>query len=96
MHEREALAVPDEMSWEDASAVPEAFLTAYDALFRQLDVQMGDRLLIHAVGSGLGTAAAQLAHRMGATVSCSVVRAPSVPICMPWWAHWMRASAASR
>jgi putative PIG3 family NAD(P)H quinone oxidoreductase len=62
VHEREAMRVPHNLSWEEAGAVPEAFLTAYDALFRQLDVQMGDRLLIHAVGSGVGTAAAQLAR----------------------------------
>ena len=61
VHEREAMRVPHSLSWEQAGAVPEAFLTAYDALFRQLDVQMGDRLLIHAVGSGVGTAAVQLA-----------------------------------
>src|SRR5688500_12073838 len=55
VHEREALAVPDEMSWEDASAIPEVFLTAYDALFRQMRLGLGDRLLIHAVASGVGT-----------------------------------------
>lgn len=62
VHEREAMRVPHNLSWEEAGAIPEAFLTAYDALFRQLDVQMGDRLLIHAVGSGVGTAAVQLAR----------------------------------
>jgi NADPH:quinone reductase len=62
VHEREAMRVPHNLSWEEAGAVPEVFLTAYDALFRQLDVQMGDRLLIHAVGSGVGTAALQLAR----------------------------------
>lgn len=62
VHEREAMRIPHNLSWEEAGAIPEAFLTAYDALFRQLDVQMGDRLLIHAVGSGVGTAALQLAR----------------------------------
>jgi NADPH:quinone reductase len=62
VHEREAMRIPHNLSWEEAGAIPEAFLTAYDALFRQLDVQMGDRLLVHAVGSGVGTAAVQLAH----------------------------------
>lgn len=62
VHEREAMRIPHNLSWEEAGAIPEAFLTAYDALFRQLDVQMGDRLLIHAVGSGVGTAAVQLAR----------------------------------
>ena len=62
VNEREAMRVPHALSWEEAAAIPEAFLTAYDALFRQLDVQMGERLLIHAVGSGVGTAAVQLAR----------------------------------
>lgn len=68
VHEREALPVPDDMPWEDASAIPEAFLTAYDALFRQMRLGIGDRLLIHAAASGVGTAAIQLAALAGATV----------------------------
>lgn len=67
VHEREALRVPQTLGWEEAAAIPEAFLTAYDALFRQLDLKVGERLLIHAVGSGVGTAAVQLAHAAGAT-----------------------------
>lgn len=66
VHEREAIRVPHNLSWEEAAGVPEAFLTAYDALFRQLDVQVGERVLIHAVGSGVGTAAVQLAGAAGA------------------------------
>ena len=68
VHEREALAVPPELSWEDAAAIPEVFLIAYDALFRQLAVQVGEGVLVHAVGSGVGTAALQLASLAGATV----------------------------
>jgi NADPH:quinone reductase-like Zn-dependent oxidoreductase len=59
--------VPDELPWEEAAAVPEVFLTAHDAL-RQLDLRAGERLLLHAVGSGVGTAALQLARAAGATV----------------------------
>src|SRR3982750_4276736 len=62
VHEREAIRVPHPLSWEEAAAIPEAFLTAYDALFRQLDLKMGERLLVLAVGSGVGTAALQLAR----------------------------------
>ena len=68
VHEREAMAVPRDMSWEDAAAIPEAFLTAFDALFNRLDLRIGETLLIHAVGSGVGTAALQLARANGATV----------------------------
>ena len=56
------------MSWEDAAAIPEVFLTAYDALFRQLDLRMGETVLIHAVASGVGTAGLQLGRAAGARV----------------------------
>ncbi|HEU0299998.1 MAG TPA: NAD(P)H-quinone oxidoreductase [Longimicrobium sp.] len=68
VHEREAIRIPHNLGWEEAAAIPEVFLTAYDALFRQLDLTMGERLLILAVGSGVGTAALQLAGAAGATV----------------------------
>jgi NADPH2:quinone reductase len=67
-HEREALPVPAGLSWESAAAIPEAFLTAYDALFTRLDVRLGERVLVHAVGSGVGTATLQLARLAGAIV----------------------------
>lgn len=66
VHEREAIRIPQNLSYEQAAAVPEAFLTAYDALFARLELQMGERVLIHAVGSGVGTAALQLARAAGA------------------------------
>jgi NADPH2:quinone reductase len=66
VHEREAMPVPKGMSWEDAGAIPEAFLTAYDALFNRLALRTGETLLIHAVGSGVGTAALQIARAAGA------------------------------
>lgn len=68
VHEREAIRIPPHLALEDAAAVPEAFLTAYDALFAQMDLKMGERVLIHAVGSGVGTAAVQLARAAGAMV----------------------------
>ena len=68
VHEREAMPIPQLMPWEEAAAIPEAFLTAYDALFNQLQLVLGETLLIHAVGSGVGTAAVQLARVAGATV----------------------------
>lgn len=54
VHEREALRVPDALSFEEAAAVPEAYITAHDALFSRLQVALGDCLLVHAVGSGVG------------------------------------------
>jgi NADPH:quinone reductase-like Zn-dependent oxidoreductase len=56
------------MSWEEVGAIPEVFLTAYDALFNRLDLAVGETVLIHAVGSGVGTAAVQIARVAGATV----------------------------
>jgi len=66
VHEREVMRIPHNLELTDAAAIPEAFLTAYDALFGQLRLQVGERVLIHAVGSGVGTAAVQLAHAAGA------------------------------
>jgi putative PIG3 family NAD(P)H quinone oxidoreductase len=68
VHEREAIRAPQKMSWEEIAAIPEAFLTAYDALFNRLHIALGENVLIHAVGSGVGTAALQIARVAGATV----------------------------
>jgi len=68
VHEREAMPVPAGMSWENAAAIPEAFLTAYDALFNRLALKTGETLLIHAVASGVGTAGVQIARTAGAKV----------------------------
>ncbi|HJP86529.1 MAG TPA: NAD(P)H-quinone oxidoreductase [Gemmatimonadaceae bacterium] len=68
VHEREAIPIPAGMSWDNAAAIPEVFLTAYDALFTRLALSTGETLLIHAVGSGVGTAAVQLAKVVGARI----------------------------
>lgn len=68
VHEREAMPVPARLGDIEAAAIPEAFLTAYDALVTRGRVAPGERVLIHAVGSGVGTAAVQLARWLGATV----------------------------
>ena len=65
LHERTAVRVPDGMDSEAAGAVPEVFMTAFDALFLQMGLAAGETLLIHAVGSGVGTAAVQLARVSG-------------------------------
>jgi putative PIG3 family NAD(P)H quinone oxidoreductase len=64
-HERMLLAVPPKLSDAEAAAIPEAFLTAHDALYQQAQLRADEALLIHAVGSGVGTAALQLAHAGG-------------------------------
>jgi putative PIG3 family NAD(P)H quinone oxidoreductase len=75
VHEREAMRIPQGLSYEEGAAIPEAFLTAYDALFTRLELLMGERVLIHAVGSGVGTAALQLARAAGA-VTIGTSRSP--------------------
>ena len=65
-HERAVAAIPDTLSWTDAAAIPEAFLTAHDALWVQAGLRPSERVLIHAVGSGVGLAAVQLARAIGA------------------------------
>jgi len=66
VNEAVALRIPAAWSFEQAAAVPEAFITAHDALVRQLGLRSGETVLIHAVGSGVGTAAVQLARAYGA------------------------------
>ena len=67
-HERALARIPDGMSFEDAAAVPEAYCTAHDAIVTQAQIKSGEVLLVHAVGSGVGTAAVQLARALGAAV----------------------------
>ncbi len=66
-HEGMPVEIPANLDFVQAAAIPEAFITADDALFAQAGLQMGERVLIHAAGSGVGTAAIQLAHATGAT-----------------------------
>jgi NADPH2:quinone reductase len=64
----QAVRVPSAMSATHAAAIPEAFITAQDALRSRLGVRAGETLLLHAVGSGVGTAALQLAAAWGVRV----------------------------
>lgn len=66
VREEEVMPIPRALSYTDAAAIPEAFLTAWDALVHRAHVSLGDRVLIHAVGSGVGSAAVQLARMLGA------------------------------
>jgi putative PIG3 family NAD(P)H quinone oxidoreductase len=60
--------VPVDFDWVKAGSMPEVFITAHDALLTRAGLQMGERVLIHAAASGVGTAAIQVAHAAGATV----------------------------
>ena len=69
VHERQAMPVPEGLPLADAAAVPEVFLTAWDALVWQGGLFSGGRALVHAGASGVGTAAIQLAKSIGAKVA---------------------------
>jgi putative PIG3 family NAD(P)H quinone oxidoreductase len=60
-----AMKIPPGMGFEEAAAIPEAYLTAYLNLFRLGELQAGHTVLIHAGASGVGTAAIQLADAAG-------------------------------
>ena len=66
VHERTLAEVPANLSWPEAGAVPEVFITAHDALWIQVALRPGERVLINAVGSGVGLAATQLVRAIGA------------------------------
>ncbi len=66
-HESLLVEIPGNLDFIQAGGIPEVFMTAHDALFTQAGLQMGERVLIHAIGSGVGTAAVQLARATGAT-----------------------------
>jgi NADPH2:quinone reductase len=60
--------IPDNLDFTEAAAVPEAFITAHDAVFTQGRLKNDETLLVHAVGSGVGLAALQLAKAHGCRV----------------------------
>ncbi|MGF1599701.1 MAG: NAD(P)H-quinone oxidoreductase [Acidimicrobiales bacterium] len=68
LHERQALPVPASVGVADAAAIPEVFLTAFDALVVQGGLTSGRWALVHAGASGVGTAAIQIAKALGARV----------------------------
>ena len=54
VHERTISEIPANLSWTEAAAIPEAFITAHDALWKQACLRPSEFVLIHAVGSGVG------------------------------------------
>jgi putative PIG3 family NAD(P)H quinone oxidoreductase len=77
----ELMPVPKELSLEEAAAVPEVFLTAYDAIVLQGGLQASQAVLFHAVASGVGTAGIQLASVIGATSIGTSRTAHKLPRC---------------
>jgi NADPH:quinone reductase-like Zn-dependent oxidoreductase len=72
VHERHLLPVPAGIPWDVAGGFPEAFSTAFDALFTQCGLAVGDRVCVHGAAGGVGVAAVQLAAAAGAHVTATV------------------------
>ncbi|MEP6742210.1 MAG: NAD(P)H-quinone oxidoreductase [bacterium] len=65
--ESHLVEIPANLDWSEAAAVPEVFITAHDALFTRANLRSGETMLVHAAGSGVGTAAIQLTRAAGAS-----------------------------
>ena len=79
-HERALARLPEGISFEDAAAIPEAFITAYDAMM-QANLRAGEVLLVNGCGSGVGTAAIQLGRAIGCTVVGTARSADKIERC---------------
>jgi len=63
-----ALRIPEGLSLEEAAAIPLVFLTAWEMLTAKARLREGDTVLVQAAGSGVGSAAVQIARHFGARV----------------------------
>ena len=81
VHYRQVMVIPESLNIQKAAAIPEAWLTAYDALVDKGGVQKNQTCLIHAGASGVGTAAIQIAKRLGAKVAITASEA-KIASCM--------------
>ena len=68
IHEHQLMRIPTTVSVEDAAAIPEVWITAFDALVAQGGLSSGRTALVHAGASGVGTAAIQICKALGARV----------------------------
>ena len=99
-----AMRIPENLSFEEAAAIPEVYLTAYQNLFNVARIAPGETVLIHAGASGVGTAAMQLAREAGATSLVTAGSREKIDRCLalgaragwnykegafaPWVAEW--------
>ena len=88
----EAMAVPPALTDTDAAALPEAFLTAWLNLIVLGQLAAGQHIFIHAGASGVGSAAIQLAHQMGAVVHTAASTPAKQQRCREWGAQHVYAS----
>jgi NADPH:quinone reductase len=66
VHARTLAPMPEQTTFAEAAAIPEAFITAWDGMIRQAQLTAGETVLVHAAASGVGTAAIQVANAVGA------------------------------
>lgn len=81
-----AIAVPDNLSFEEAAAIPEVFLTAFLNIFLLGGVQQGQTVLVHAAGGGVGPATIQLVKQFGAKVIATVRSDEKAAACLKYGA----------
>lgn len=86
IHKNMAMRIPASLSMIEAAAIPEVFLTAFQALFWLADIQEGEKVLIHAGASGVGTAAIQLAKTKNAAILVTA-STPKHTTCLNLGAH---------
>lgn len=72
VHESHLLRVPDGVGWPAAGGFPEVYTTAFDALFTQAGLSVGEAVCVHGAAGGVGMAAVQLAQAAGARVTATV------------------------
>jgi putative PIG3 family NAD(P)H quinone oxidoreductase len=82
------LPIPNHLTYEEAAAIPEVFYTAFVNLFLEADLKAGERVLIHAGASGVGTAGIQLARQRGATVYITASSERKITRCLELGAHF--------
>lgn len=75
--QRALMRIPDGMSWADAAAIPNVFITAHDAIVTAANVKRGEAVMITAGPSGVGTAAIQIARHLGANPVLATTRSPT-------------------
>jgi NADPH:quinone reductase-like Zn-dependent oxidoreductase len=66
VHQRALMRVPGGISWAEAAAIPNVFVTSHDAMVSNAAVKRGESVLVTAGSSGIGTAAIQIARYLGA------------------------------
>ena len=78
---RHLIRIPEKFSFEEAAAIPEAFLTAYLNLFFEGELKKDERVLIHGGSSGVGTSAIQLAKVNGNKIATTAGSSKKIEFC---------------